>query len=596
MPPAADKLRRDARRIWWAGVEAVRSDRLVRQTLRLDGSTLTIGEQTVPLEQVGRIAVVGAGKAGAGMAAAVEEVLGPQWIEAKAVTGWVNVPDDCVRGLSRIHLHGARPAGVNEPTPAGAAGAAEILRIVQALGPEDLCLALISGGGSALMPAPVEGVSLADKLAVTRHLSAAGANIEELNTVRKQLSRLKGGGLARACRAGRLAALIISDVLGDPLEIIASGPTVEDSSTPEAALAILDRYQAKAAGVPQAVFDYLAARCRDNRTRHAPRDADPHAEREEYLSPSLVEVLRCPACRGLLEWTVEGCRCAGEGCRSEFPRSGGVPLLIHEAQSVFSIAAFLNREPTFFKPVSPWRAWLSRRLPDLSHNLAARRVLGRMRDRLLQRSRRPRVLVIGAGEVGVGLETLLEEPAIEMVEVDASLGPRVQVVCDAHDLPLADGAFDGVVIQAVLEHVLDPVRCVAEIHRVLKPGGLVYADTPQVCQVHGREFDFTRYTRLGHRRLFRHFGELESGISSGPAMALGWTVRYFLLSISSRPLVRAAISGFSRLTLFWLKYLDYLLLAKPAAMDAAFAFYFLGEKRDEILHDRDLVRSYRGGF
>ena len=246
----------------------------------------------------------------------------------------------------------------------------------------------------------------------------------------------------------------------------------------------------------------------------------------------------------MLEWTADGCRCGGEGCRSEFPRSGGVPLLIHEPQSVFRIAAFLNREPTFFKPVSPWRAWLSRQLPDLSHNLAARRVLGQMRGRLLERSRRPRVLVIGASEVGAGLETLLSEPAIEMVEVDASLGSRVQVVCDAHDLPLADGAFDGVVIQAVLEHVLDPVRCVAEIHRVLKPGGLVYADTPQVCQVHGREFDFTRYTRLGHRRLFRHFGELESGISSGPAMALGWTIRYFLLSFSKRPSVRAAISGF----------------------------------------------------
>ncbi len=294
MPSSAEKLRRDARRIWWAGVEAVRSDGLVRRALRLDGSTLTIGEQTVPWEDVRRIAVVGAGKAGAGMAAAVEEVLGPRWLEAKAATGWVNVPDDCVRPLSRIHLHGARPAGVNEPTPAGAAGAAEILRIVQALAPEDLCLALISGGGSALLPAPVEGVSLADKLAVTRQLSAAGANIEELNTIRKQLSRLKGGGLWRACRAGRLAALIISDVLGDPLEIIASGPTVEDSSTPAAALAILDRYQALAAGVPQAVFDYLAARCRDNRTRHAPRDArtrhaprdaDPHAEREEYVCP-----------------------------------------------------------------------------------------------------------------------------------------------------------------------------------------------------------------------------------------------------------------------------------------------------------------------
>ena len=87
------------------------------------------------------------------------------------------------------------------------------------------------------MPAPVKGVTLADKLAVTRHLSAAGANIEQLNTVRKQLSRIKGGGLLRACRAGRLVSLVISDVLGDPLEVIASGPTASDSSTPQAVLA-----------------------------------------------------------------------------------------------------------------------------------------------------------------------------------------------------------------------------------------------------------------------------------------------------------------------------------------------------------------------
>ena len=131
--------------------------------------------------------------------------------------------------MQRIHLHAARPAGVNEPTPEGVAGALEILRLVESLGPDDLCLCLISGGGSALMPAPVEGITLADKLAVTRHLSAAGANIEQLNTVRKQLSRIKGGGLLRACRAGRLVSLIISDVLGDPLDVIASGPTVPDS-------------------------------------------------------------------------------------------------------------------------------------------------------------------------------------------------------------------------------------------------------------------------------------------------------------------------------------------------------------------------------
>jgi glycerate 2-kinase len=107
------------------------------------------------------------------------------------------------------------------------------------------------------MPAPVEGITLEDKLQVTRYLSAAGANIEQLNTVRKQLSRIKGGGLARACRAGWLISLIISDVLGDPLDVIASGPTVEDTSTPGAALEVLDHFAARSGGISPRVFEYL---------------------------------------------------------------------------------------------------------------------------------------------------------------------------------------------------------------------------------------------------------------------------------------------------------------------------------------------------
>jgi hydroxypyruvate reductase len=256
MQPATH-LRSDALAIWHAGLTAVGSERLVRGAFRVEGSRLLVGCEEIPLAAVRRIAVVGGGKAGAGMAAAVQDALGPALAARKQLVGWVNVPADCVGPLGTIHLHPARPAGVNEPTAEGVAGAEQILRLVAGLGPEDLCVGLISGGGSALLPAPATGLTLDDKLAVTRHLSAAGASIEELNTVRKQLSRIKGGGLARACRAGRLCVLVISDVLGDPLDLIASGPTVQDPASAADALAVLGKYAAAEGGVAARVFDYL---------------------------------------------------------------------------------------------------------------------------------------------------------------------------------------------------------------------------------------------------------------------------------------------------------------------------------------------------
>lgn len=319
-------------------------------------------------------------------------------------------------------------------------------------------------------------------------------------------------------------------------------------------------------------------------------------EPQPRLPEAVLRDLACPVCHGPLHAGDNACRCLRDTCGTVFPWLDGVPVLINEARSVFTVEGFLRQQPTFFKPRGRVRAWLSRRLPDLSHDLASGRVLGEMRQMLLTRIQRPRVLVVGGSIAGFGMEAMIGDEAIELVESDASLGPRVQVICDAHDLPFADGSFDGVIIQAVLEHVLDPVRCVAEIHRVLNDGGLVYADAPFVCQVHGRELDFTRYSRLGYRRLFRHFAELDSGISSGPGTALGWTARYLLLSFFKHRMLRAAVSGLARLSLFWLKYLDYLVLHNPGALDAAFAFYFLGQKRSDVLSDAALIGSYRGGF
>ncbi len=223
--------------IWRAGVAAVDSRRLVMDAIRLEAETLEVAGLSIPRFQLNRIAVVGAGKAGAGMARGVEEALAG----FPNVAGWINVPADCVAALDRIHLHSARPAGRNEPTVEGVAGSEEILQRVSRLGKGDLCLVLISGGGSALLPAPVEGITLDDKLAVIRQMSLAGATIQELNQVRRELSRIKGGGLSRACRAEWLVTLVISDVIGDPLETIASGPTIATTPDPAGALLCLRR-------------------------------------------------------------------------------------------------------------------------------------------------------------------------------------------------------------------------------------------------------------------------------------------------------------------------------------------------------------------
>ncbi|WP_437231225.1 glycerate kinase type-2 family protein [Planctomicrobium sp. SH661] len=252
-------LLQDALDIWKAGVAAVDSARLVqRSVFSWNGGISLAGTTWLPREE-SRIVVVGAGKAGSGMAAGLEDVLGDRWLPR--TTGWVNVPEDCVRSLKRIHLHGARPAGVNEPTEAGVAGTREILQLVQELRPDDLCIVLISGGGSALLPAPVPGVSLEDKQKITRALMRRGATIGELNCVRRCLSAIKGGGLLRACGGGLVVGIIISDVIGDPLETIASGPTVSIDTSPHQAMEILKRYfTSDLADVPESVVRALEER------------------------------------------------------------------------------------------------------------------------------------------------------------------------------------------------------------------------------------------------------------------------------------------------------------------------------------------------
>lgn len=250
----------DALAIWHRGVEAVGAAALVRAHVRVEsdprGDVLWIADQPFELGEIGRVIVVGAGKASAAMAEGFEAALGDSIAAQLQLRGWINVPEGTERPLRHIHLDPVRPAGINEPTPRAVDGSRQILRLIGDATPADLCVALFSGGGSALLPLPADGITLEGKRKVTEFLSGSGADIEALNVVRKHLSAIKGGKLAAACRAGRLVTLLISDVLGDPVDLIASGPTVDDPSTAADALAVLDRFDPQRE-LPAAVYRVL---------------------------------------------------------------------------------------------------------------------------------------------------------------------------------------------------------------------------------------------------------------------------------------------------------------------------------------------------
>ena len=314
------------------------------------------------------------------------------------------------------------------------------------------------------------------------------------------------------------------------------------------------------------------------------------------VSQAVQESLCCPICHEKLRYDGTQFVCLNAQCRTSFPVADGIPILLNERASLFTIADYVSHtKPRFDFVQSSIRRTLRQIMLPISKNMAAKKNYRRLANLLLQQATRPRILVLGGSILGQGMKWLAENPDVELVETDIIVGPRTTILCDAHDIPFQDESFDGVIVQAVLEHVVDPFRCVDEIHRVLKKRGVVYAETPFMQQVHGREYDFLRFTPLGHRRLFRRFDEIDRGIAYGPGTALAWAYEFFLLSFTaSRPL-RMLIKIFVRLTAFYWKYFDYYLVHKPGALDAASCSYFLGRKAEHTLPDKELIKLYKGG-
>lgn len=265
---AHERLKQIADQIYSAALEAVDPEKVVRRFLRLKEGRLQAGDRAYPLDSFRKIYLAGVGKAAVPMARAVEEVLGDR-LEAGLVVVKYGHGGELKR--TRV-LEGGHP----EPDEQGHRAARELVSFLsENLSSQDLLLMVVSGGGSALLPLPVEPVSLADKKKTTEVLLRCGATIQEINTLRKHLSRIKGGRLLQVTQWATVVSMLLSDVVGDDVASIASGPTAPDPTTFEDCREIVRRYGIQE-NLPRTVVDYLR---RGGEERETLKPGDPSFER-----------------------------------------------------------------------------------------------------------------------------------------------------------------------------------------------------------------------------------------------------------------------------------------------------------------------------
>lgn len=297
------------------------------------------------------------------------------------------------------------------------------------------------------------------------------------------------------------------------------------------------------------------------------------------LTVDFDPILQCPKCGHA---PLQPPQCGA--CGTCFPVVRGQPVLIDFDDSIFAPEAY--REDRLPERQAGSRVGRMLAQVTFGENDVAPSKIAKFRELLHARGRR-RVLVVGGGTVGSGAQSLYQDTSLEVIGTDIYPSDHTRLVCDGHKLPFRDGSIDGVFIQAVLEHVLEPHRVVAEIHRVLAPDGIVLAETPFLQQVHLGAYDFTRFTFSGHRWLFRRFEQLDAGLVAGPGMVLLWSIAHFFKSMGLGPKLTAIMT----LPFFWLRLVDKF-ARRQAALDGASGVYFLGRKSADGVQPRQMLDYY----
>jgi len=271
-----------------------------------------------------------------------------------------------------------------------------------------------------------------------------------------------------------------------------------------------------------------------------------------------------------------------------FPVVAGQPILVDFHDSVARPAWFAPSSSGSYSAV-PRRTNALRLIKGAVVGTAAisRANLRLFRQQLPAAS--PVVLMIGGATQGNGTEPLYADPTVRLMSFDIYPSPLTHFVADAHSIPLDDACVDGVCIQAVLEHVLEPQAVVAEIFRILKPGGVVYAETPFMQQVHEGAYDFTRFTELGHRWLWKKFAEIKRGAMGGPGLSLYWSIRYYLRAMTGSSTAGDALSA-----PFMLLALSDRFIKPSRLIEGANGVFFLGRKAEDALTVNEVIAQYLG--
>jgi len=304
----------------------------------------------------------------------------------------------------------------------------------------------------------------------------------------------------------------------------------------------------------------------------------------------LRDLLICPRCGSPLEGSPKLLSCGEASCAQEYPSINHppVPVLIDGNASVVDVDGVLTSNAASL--VNRQHGWLQRavqRVIRIRNKVAEQCVEQMIKDLAVETAGRPRILVIGGGAIGNGIESLYEAPDVDLLAFDIYASENCQFVADGHRIPLATGSVDGVVVQAVLEHVLNPQLVVDEIHRVLRPGGLVYADTPFLQPVHEGPYDFTRFSESGHRYLFRRFAVRKSGASAGLGTQLLVSIMIFGRGINPR------IGQIAFVAFCWLPRLDRRLDPK-VTIDGACSSYFYGHSISAAISAKEIITYYSG--